>query len=84
MRRSALVLKKTGGGVKRIVIFLIDVYRYAVSPLFGGTCRFHPTCSAYAKEAIDKHGIVKGIWLSGGRVCRCHPWHQGDFIDPVP
>lgn len=70
--------------MKRILIFLIDVYRYAVSPLFGGTCRFHPTCSAYGKQALEKHGVFKGLWLTVRRIGRCHPWYKGDFIDPVP
>lgn len=70
--------------MKRVLIFLIDVYRYAVSPLFGGSCRFHPTCSAYGKQALEKHGVLKGLWLTARRIGRCHPWHKGDFIDPVP
>ncbi|MBN8520597.1 MAG: membrane protein insertion efficiency factor YidD [Alphaproteobacteria bacterium] len=63
---------------------LIKAYRFLISPLFGGTCRFHPTCSAYALEAIETHGQVKGVWLSVRRLLRCHPWHQGDYLDPVP
>lgn len=70
--------------MKRALIFFIDVYRYAVSPLFGGSCRFHPTCSAYGKQALEKHGVLKGLWLTARRIGRCHPWHNGDFIDPVP
>lgn len=70
--------------MRQILIFFIDIYRYAVSPLFGASCRFHPTCSAYAKEALEKHGAVKGLWLAARRIGRCHPWHKGDFIDPVP
>ena len=70
--------------VKQILIVLIDIYRYAVSPLFGGSCRFHPTCSAYSKEALEKHGVIKGLWLALRRIGRCHPWYKGDFIDPVP
>ncbi len=70
--------------MKRVLVFLIDLYRYAVSPLFGGTCRFHPTCSAYAKEAVLKHGALKGGWLAARRIARCHPYYKGDFLDPVP
>ena len=67
-----------------IAIGLIRVYSYLISPLLGPSCRFHPTCSAYAQEALAKHGIFKGLWLTGGRICRCHPYYKGDFIDPVP
>ncbi len=70
--------------MRRVLVFLIDIYRYAVSPLFGGTCRFHPTCSAYAKEAVLKYGAVKGGYLAARRIARCHPYHKGDFLDPVP
>jgi hypothetical protein len=70
--------------MSRVLIFLIDLYRYAVSPLLGGSCRFHPTCSAYAREAVQKYGAWKGGWLALRRLGRCHPWHKGDFIDPVP
>jgi putative membrane protein insertion efficiency factor len=63
---------------------LIKFYRLAISPLFGATCRFHPTCSAYALTAIERHGNIKGSWLALRRILKCHPWHTGDFIDPVP
>lgn len=87
MQGSALVFKTPGSGaltVKKLLILLIDIYRYAISPLFGGSCRFYPTCSAYAREALEKHGALKGAWLAARRIGRCHPWHKGDFIDPVP
>lgn len=62
----------------------ILVYRYAVSPLLGpGKCRFQPTCSAYALEAIESHGALKGLWLTIRRVARCHPW-GGSGYDPPP
>jgi putative membrane protein insertion efficiency factor len=62
---------------------LIRAYQYVISPLFPGTCRFHPTCSRYAIEAISRHGALRGLWLSAGRVLRCHPW-GGAGLDPVP
>jgi hypothetical protein len=58
-------------------------YQVAISPLLGVSCRFHPTCSEYAREAIMKHGVMRGLWLAVRRLARCHPWHPGG-IDPVP
>lgn len=63
---------------------LIKVYRLFISPLLGPRCRFHPTCSAYALEAVQKHGNIKGFWLGLRRVLKCHPWHNGNYHDPVP
>lgn len=61
----------------------IQVYRKYISPLKPPTCRFYPTCSAYALEAIEVHGAAKGAWLAAKRIGRCHPFHPGGF-DPVP
>jgi uncharacterized protein len=61
----------------------IRAYRYVLSPWLGQQCRFHPTCSAYALEAIERHGAARGGWLAVARICRCHPWHSGGH-DPVP
>lgn len=61
----------------------IRFYRKAISPLKPPTCRFYPTCSAYALEALETHGALKGSWLSVRRICRCHPFHPGGY-DPVP
>ena len=70
--------------MKRIFIFLIDIYRHHISPYKGAACcRFVPTCSQYAKEAIDKYGAVKGSYLAVRRILRCHPFHKGGY-DPVP
>ena len=62
---------------------LILVYRCTLSPLLGPRCRFYPSCSAYALDALDEYGAVRGLWLALRRIGRCHPWHPGGY-DPVP
>ena len=62
---------------------LVRGYRYFLSPLLPPACRFHPSCSAYAEEALRAHGALRGGWLAAGRLCRCGPWHPGG-VDPVP
>ncbi|MBL4692482.1 MAG: membrane protein insertion efficiency factor YidD [Magnetovibrio sp.] len=62
---------------------LIMGYQWLVSPILGGNCRYHPTCSSYALQALEQHGPFKGAWLGVKRILRCHPWHDGGF-DPVP
>lgn len=69
--------------MRQVLRALIRIYRYAVSPLLGPRCRFYPTCSCYADEAIEQHGALKGSYLTLRRLLRCHPWHPGGF-DPVP
>lgn len=69
--------------MKHLLIGLIRVYQYALSPLMGRSCRYVPTCSEYTAEAIRKHGAIKGGWLGVKRIGRCHPWHPGGY-DPVP
>ena len=69
--------------MKWILLRLIDAYRLLLSPFFGQQCRFYPTCSAYAREAIELHGAFKGTWLTIRRIGKCHPWHPGG-IDNVP
>jgi putative membrane protein insertion efficiency factor len=64
-------------------LWLIKIYRVTLSPLIGNQCRFYPTCSHYAEDALKKYGAARGTWLSIKRVFRCHPWHKGGF-DPVP
>lgn len=61
----------------------IRAYQRVVSPLLGPRCRFHPSCSSYAIEAIERHGPLRGSWLAGRRLVRCHPLNEGGF-DPVP
>ena len=69
--------------MRTILILAVRFYRYLVSPLLGPRCRFHPTCSCYAEEAVRRHGALCGGWLALRRVGRCHPWHPGG-VDPVP
>ncbi len=64
-------------------ILLIKIYQWVISPLLGPKCRYTPTCSNYAAEALKKHGLFKGMWLSVKRISRCHPW-GGHGYDPVP
>lgn len=61
----------------------VRAYRWFVSPLLPPSCRFHPSCSEYAEEALARHGALRGGWLAARRVCRCGPWNRGGF-DPVP
>ena len=67
----------------RVLLGLIRLYQRAISPLFAPRCRFHPTCSVYAVEAITIHGAARGTWLGLKRIARCHPWNEGG-LDPVP
>jgi putative membrane protein insertion efficiency factor len=69
--------------IKALLIAPIRFYRYFLSPWFGHQCRFSPTCSAYAIEAIEKHGALRGLWLAACRIGRCNPWRPGG-LDPVP
>ena len=67
----------------RFLIYLIRIYQNMISPHFPPACRYTPSCSAYAVEAIQKHGAIKGSWLAVKRISRCHPW-GGSGYDPVP
>ena len=69
--------------MKYVLIGLLRVYRAVISPLYGNVCKFYPSCSAYALEAVRVHGAVKGVWLAARRLVRCHPWSLGGY-DPVP
>ena len=70
--------------MKKLLLALISFYKRKISPCRPPSCRFQPTCSAYAYEAITKYGALKGGWLALKRLCRCHPFYKGDPYDPVP
>lgn len=70
--------------MKRLLLTLIRFYRTRVSPAFPSCCRFSPTCSQYALEAVEKYGAWKGGWLAIRRLLRCQPFYKGDYFDPVP
>ena len=69
--------------MRTILITILRAYKFLVSPLLGPRCRFYPSCSEYAMQALEAHGVVRGMWLASRRVLRCHPGHPGG-IDPVP
>ena len=70
--------------MKKILLKMIRFYRRCISPHKPACCRFTPTCSAYAMEAIEKYGAMKGGFLALKRILRCHPFYKGDYYDPVP
>jgi len=69
--------------MRHAIALLIRLYQWTLSPLLGPRCRFHPSCSHYALEALQRFGALSGSWLALKRIGRCHPWHPGGF-DPVP
>jgi putative membrane protein insertion efficiency factor len=69
--------------LKPVLLKLIAIYRFLLSPWIGGQCRFHPTCSVYTEQAIEAHGALAGSYLGARRLLRCHPWCEGG-ADPVP
>ena len=69
--------------MRATLVNLIRLYQYLLSPWVGIHCRFYPTCSEYAKAAIENHGVLRGSWFAARRLLRCHPWHPGG-ADPVP
>ena len=71
------------GRVKLVLVLLVRGYQVALSPLLPASCRYYPTCSHYAIEALEKHGALRGGWLALKRIARCHPFRPGGF-DPVP
>ena len=84
--RTGCAVSPGGGGprlVARVLLLGVEAYRVALSPLLGGFCRYHPSCSVYAEEAIRRHGARRGGLLAVKRLARCHPFHPGGF-DPVP
>ncbi|MCY3991107.1 MAG: membrane protein insertion efficiency factor YidD [Caldilineaceae bacterium] len=69
--------------MRSVLLLFIRLYQRGVSPLLGSNCRFHPTCSQYTYEAVERYGAAHGVWMGLRRICRCHPWNPGGF-DPVP
>ena len=69
--------------IKSLFILLIQAYQWLISPLLPPSCRFTPSCSHYGIEALQKHGLIRGIYLTISRILRCHPWSKGGY-DPVP
>lgn len=69
--------------ISALLRLLVRGYRWVLSPLFPPSCRFYPSCSHYAEEALARHGALRGSWLTARRVCRCGPWNAGGY-DPVP
>ena len=69
--------------MKQVLTTAIRGYKLAIRPILGAHCRFFPSCSEYAREAIERHGAARGSWLAAKRICRCHPYHPGGY-DPVP
>jgi putative membrane protein insertion efficiency factor len=69
--------------MRTLLIGLITLYRYGLSPMIGPSCRFHPSCSCYARQSIERFGAFRGTWLALTRIARCHPWNPGGY-DPVP
>jgi len=68
---------------RNVCVLILRAYRTVISPLYGDVCRYYPSCSAYALEAIQQHGVIKGVWLGSKRIARCHPWAVGG-VDDVP
>lgn len=75
--------RRIGARAVRAVIYVIQLYRHTISPLRLPTCRFMPTCSQYAVDALTEYGLVRGSWLATVRLLKCGPWHQGGW-DPIP
>ena len=69
--------------MKTLLLHALRAYRYVLRPILGANCRFYPSCSDYASEAIERHGAMAGSFLAACRLCRCHPFHPGGY-DPVP
>jgi putative membrane protein insertion efficiency factor len=69
--------------MSRLLVWILRAYQLVLSPMLGQNCRFYPSCSSYAIEALQVHGAARGSALAARRVCRCHPWNDGGF-DPVP
>ena len=68
--------------MRTLAVGLLRIYKRVISPFLPSACRFHPTCSEYMMQAIEKHGVLRGVWMGTLRLLRCHPFHEGGF-DPV-
>ena len=68
--------------MRNVILITLRTYKRWMSPLLPSACRFHPTCSEYMMQAVETHGVARGIWMGLRRLCRCHPFHEGGF-DPV-
>jgi putative membrane protein insertion efficiency factor len=79
----ATVALSPAGAVRALLLGLIRVYQLTLSPWLGLQCRYEPTCSKYAAEALERHGVIRGVWLAAKRLGRCHPWGRSGY-DPVP
>jgi putative membrane protein insertion efficiency factor len=80
VHRTAL---RPAQGLRHVLVGIITIYQRLISPLFPPVCRFYPSCSDYAVEALKLHGVGRGLAMAARRLLRCHPWHAGGF-DPVP
>jgi putative membrane protein insertion efficiency factor len=78
-----LILRRLSGAGLWLALGLIALYRLVISPLLGPRCRFYPSCSEYGEQALERFGLMKGLWLTIRRLGRCHPFHAGG-VDPVP
>jgi uncharacterized protein len=83
LSRLRLGVRGMGKACVRGLVFLIQLYRHMVSPLRPASCRFVPTCSQYAVDALTEHGLIRGSWLAAARLAKCGPWHPGGW-DPIP
>lgn len=69
--------------MKLLLLWVLHAYQYTLRPMLGANCRFYPSCSDYARDAIERYGAARGSWLAARRIARCHPYHAGGY-DPVP
>ena len=69
--------------MRRVLVLFVRGYQVAISPILPASCRYYPTCSAYAIEAIERYGAARGVWMAARRIARCHPFRPGGY-DPVP
>lgn len=81
--KTTVLLTRLRTAPVRAVIFVVELYRHMISPLRLPSCRFMPTCSQYAVEALGEYGLIRGSWLAGIRLAKCGPWHHGGW-DPIP